>query len=157
MFRFTAVAAAMIMGALAAPAQAGIYTDDLSRCVVKSSSTDDQQSILLWIYAAMSRHPAVATYSKISEEQEQLLSKRAAQLMQRLLTEDCRDEAVAALRYEGTSTLEAAFGVLGETGMRALMNDPQVTKATSGLSDYVDTSKFEVLLKDAGLPVQSSK
>jgi hypothetical protein len=145
MVRFAAVAAALTLGALATPVQAGIYGDDLSRCLVKASSNEDQQAMLLWIYAAMSQHPVAQTYSKMTPAQEADISKRAAMLMQRLLTVDCRTETVAALRYEGLSTLETAFEVLGETGMRALMNDPQVAKVTSALTDYIDETKFESL------------
>lgn len=124
---------------------------------MKSSSTADQQSVLLWIYAAMSRHPVVQSYSKMTPAEEADLTERAALLLQRLLTVDCRTETIAALRYEGMSTIETAFGVLGETGMRGLMNDPEVTKATSALAGHIDETKFEGLFKDAGLPVADAK
>jgi hypothetical protein len=84
----------------------------------------------------------------VTVAQQETMSRRTAGLIQRLMTEDCRTETVAALKYEGTSAVETAFGTLGEIAMTSLMSHPDVAKALEGLSKYLDNSKFEALGND---------
>lgn len=151
--RRSIAALALLFTCLAAApaAQAGVYTDDLSKCLVKSANPDDQKDLILWIFAAMSAHPAVKPYSNMAEPQREVFNKQAGALMQRLLTVDCRTEAVASLKYEGAQALPAAFSVLGQVAMRGLMSDPSVTKGIAGLSAGIDNAKIEALGKEAGL------
>lgn len=145
-----AVGAAMTFW-LAGPAQAGVYTDDLSKCLVKSSTVSDQTDLVTWVFVAMTVHPAVQRYSSVTDEQRTASDKTAAALLQRLLTQDCRKEAVEALKYEGQSSIESSFSVLGQVAMRGLMSDPKVAQSMGGLAKFIDNSKFEALAKEAGL------
>ena len=55
-----------LLGA-AQPASAGVYTDDLSKCLV-SGTTPEQKAVLVnWMFSAMSLNPAVAKYVAIPE------------------------------------------------------------------------------------------
>jgi len=144
-----AAGACLLVGLGAGQAQAGIYTDDLSRCIVKSSSPKDRQDFVVFIYAAMSAHPDVRQYSRISEADRSGFAKRAAQLMERLLLVDCRKEAVAALKYEREQSVSAAFGTLGETAMVDLMGNPDVDKYMNLLAEGLDESKWEALAAEA--------
>ncbi|HUJ02850.1 MAG TPA: hypothetical protein VLW75_04365 [Rhizomicrobium sp.] len=138
---------------LAAPsAHAGVYTDDLSKCLVKSSSPEDQKTLIIWVFSDMALHPAVKPYSAISDAQRDGFTTAAAQLMQRLLTVDCRAETVAALKYEGNSSLEESFTVLGQIAMRGLMSDPDVAKGLMALGKHVDKDKLNQLATEAGHP-----
>lgn len=148
----SAAAAATAMLALCAPASfanAGIYTDDLAKCLVKSTSADDQTALVVWIYGGLSLHPAIKAYSNMTEAQHEEVLKRAGHLFERLLTADCRAEAVSALKYEGASAFENSFKVLGEVAMRNLMGDPHVGGGLD-IQKYVDMSKIEQLGKEAG-------
>jgi hypothetical protein len=149
---FAALGLVVTVGATAPAAQAGVYTDDLSKCLVKSANPADQQALILWIFAAMSAHPAVKPYTKVTDAQLQASNKQAGELMQRLLTIDCRPEAVAAIKYEGESAFTAAFSVLGQVAMRGLMADPSVTTAVGGISAGIDNAKLEALGREAGIP-----
>lgn len=144
-----AAGACLAVGLGAGQAQAGIYTDDLSRCIVKSSSPKDRQDFVVFIYAAMSAHPDVRQYSRISEADRNGFAKRAAQLMERLLLVDCRKEAVAALKYEREQSVSGAFGTLGETAMVDLMGNPDVDKYMNLLAEGLDESKWEALAAEA--------
>ncbi len=154
---------AVAVGAMASllvatsPARAGVYTDDLSKCLVKSTSAGDQKALVFWIFMAMARHPDVKAYANITEPRRDEGDKTVAGIFQRLLTADCRPEAVAALKYEGTGALEPAFSVLGQVAMRGLMSEPGVEKGMTGVGAYVDETKFEALFKDAGLSPAPSK
>ena len=52
-------AAVMAIGLTGQNASAGVFADELSRCLVKSSSTDDRVLLVQWMFAALSLHPAV--------------------------------------------------------------------------------------------------
>lgn len=146
-----AAALALVLAAGGTAAQAGVYTDDLSKCLVKATAPADQQTLVLWIYAAMSSHPQVKPYSKLTESEQERATKGATELMQRLLTIDCRKEAVEAIQYEGAATMEAAFEVLGEVAMRNLMGDAAVAKMMEGMTKYLDRPALEALGREAGV------
>lgn len=133
----------------ASQAQAGIYTDDLSRCIVKSSSPKDRQDFVVFVFAAMSAHPDVRQYSRISEGERKGFATRAGQLMERLLLVDCRKEAVAAIKYEREQSISSAFGTLGETAMVDLMGNPDVDKYMNLLAEGIDESRWDKLAEEA--------
>lgn len=135
-----------------ASASAGVYTDDLSKCLVRSAGPADQKALIVWIFGAMSVHPDIQGYAKMTAAERQTVSKSAALIMQRLMTVDCRAETVAALKYEGDSAIEAAFGVLGGVAMKGLMGDATVGLALAELGSYSDPAAFEALSAEAAKP-----
>lgn len=139
--------------ALCAPgmAQAGAFGDDMSKCVVRSTSPADQKDLVLWIFGAISAHPDAAVYVSMTQPQRDALTLKAAGMMQRLLTIDCRKEAVAALKYEGMPAIQQAFGVLGQVAMQGLMSHPAVGKNMEVLGAAVDEQKMGDLFKEAGV------
>ncbi len=132
-------------------AHAGVYTDEMSKCLVRSATPQDQSDLVVWVFAAMSAHPSVKTYASMSETQREGITRKASALMERLLITSCRKETVEALKYEGSSAIEQSFGVLGQVAMRGLMGDPAVSQNFAKLGEYVDASKFEALAKEAGI------
>ena len=56
-------------------AQAGPFTDEMSKCLVRNTSEADKTLFIQWIYAAMSSHPAVQSMSKISPEMGENLTR----------------------------------------------------------------------------------
>jgi len=129
-------------------ARAGVYTDELSKCLVTSTSSGDQIGFMVWAFTAMSAHPAVKAYSSVTDAQRETATRQAAQLMERLVTADCRKQTVAALKFEGNSAIEQAFSVLGQVAMRGLISDPAVTRNMASLPKYLDLQKFAALAKD---------
>lgn len=151
------VFAAIILAGVvaAAPTQAGVYTDDLTKCLVASASPDDQLVLIKWVFGVISAAPQIKTYSTVTDAQRDALSKQTGQLMQRLLTKDCRTQAVAAIKYEGSSTFESSFEVLGQVAMRGLTSSPEVSKGFGALSNGVDQQSIVDLFKDAGVPQEA--
>lgn len=151
-----ATATLVALWAPASMASAGVYTDELSKCLVKASTPADQTAFMVWLFSAMSAHPAVRALSNVTPAQRDAASKTAAGLVERFITVDCRAESVAAVKYEGPSTFEAAFGVFGQVAMRGLMADADVNAALNQLAKYMDNAKFEAIGKEAGLQVKSA-
>lgn len=133
-------------------ALAGVYTDDLSKCLVSSSSIADQSTLVQWIFSALALNPAVMPMSSVTAQQRDALNQKAEALDERLVFTDCHKEAVDALKYEGPSTFEAAFAVLGQVATRGLMSDPAVISGLNAMGSYTDKAKVAELYKDAGLP-----
>ena len=125
---------------------AGPFTDKLSICLVKSTSKADKELLIQWVFAAISAHPNVSALSNISVEKGDALNKSTANLFIKLLTVKCKTETEQALKYEGKSTFQASFKVLGEVAMNGLMRRPNVGKYLSGLEKNMDSKALKKLV-----------
>lgn len=138
---------------VAAPASAGVFTDDLSRCIVEKSSDADKVQLGRWMFAAMSRDPSLTKMANITQQERDTLNKATANLFSRLLLVDCRTQTVAALKNEGTDAFGQAGRALGGAAARKLMSSPEGEAELSKLGDYVDKKAWQALAKEAGIKV----
>ncbi len=145
------IAAAAAACALACGANAGVYGDDMSKCLVKSATADDQAVFVQWTFAALSLHPNVKSMANVTDEQRETLNKQIAALFVRLMTKDCRAETLATLKYEGFAAAEQSFMVFGQAAGRGLFSDPAVQQGMAGLGTAFDTKDMNELLKEAGV------
>jgi hypothetical protein len=128
------------------PAVAGPYTDELAKCLVKSTSDADKTYLVKWIFASMTLHPDVRAVANVSDAQREDLNRNAGKLVERLLTEGCPSETQDAVKNEGPGTLQAGFQVLGEVATRRLFSDPSVVKGMADFGRHIDKQKIEKLL-----------
>jgi hypothetical protein len=131
----------------ATPAMAGIYTDDLSRCLVEKTTTEDKTTLVQWIFVAMAQHPSVSSLTKITPADVDRNNKAAGALMMRLLTESCVEASKKAVKYEGGAAFETSFSVLGQAAAGELFAHPDVLKIMGGLEKYLDKDKLGELTK----------
>jgi hypothetical protein len=134
------------------PAFAGPYADDLGKCLVSSTSTDDKSTLVRWVFSIGSLHPALGSISTVTEAQRGQMDRALASLFEALLTERCRTQTQNAMRYEGETTIAMAFEVLGQAAMMELFSDPEVAKGLSAFTEHLDQKKFDKLLGKAGSP-----
>jgi hypothetical protein len=107
--------------------------------------------LVQWIFASISNHPAVRPFVSMTNEQRNNFNETAASLMSRLLVADCRAQSIAAIKYEGSSALEASFQLLGAISMKSLTSDKEVEKEMSNLGKVFDKDeKLKALIKEAG-------
>lgn len=144
-----AVAASLALWAPAAFAHAGVYTDDLTRCLVKATTPADQTDLIVWVFSAISVHPAIKSFSVLTEDQRVAYDKKMAALMTRLLTVDCKTETATAVKYEGAEAISTAFGAVGEAAFRGLSSDPKVAESMGSFAKYLDEKAFADVVKDA--------
>ena len=137
----------------AGPSIAGLYTDDLSRCIVDSTSDADRTNLMRWIFVSMAQHPSVSALSNVKPPDLEAANKTIGQLFMHLLTETCAQKARDAVRIEGVGAIQSSFQVLGQVASVGLMSDPNVTKAMAGLEPFIDKAKLEELSKPAAAPV----
>lgn len=127
-------------------ALAGPYSDEMAKCLVTSTSEADKNFLVKWMFAAASLHPAVKSISSISETQRNEMNVKTAKLFERLLTESCKSQVQQAIKYEGQSTIESAFQVLGQVAARGLFSDPSVNGFMAQLGNHIDPKKMESVL-----------
>lgn len=138
-----------ILATFSVPGQAGVYSDDLAKCLVESTSSDDRVSLVRWMFAVASTHPSVQSVATVPAVKIEEANKAVGELFMRLLTKSCRPQAEKALRYEGAATIEASFNVLGQVAARELFASPEVAEAMKGLEKHVDEEKLQSLLEES--------
>jgi len=94
---------------LASPARAGVFADDLGRCVVSATTPQDRAALMRWMFVTAAANPAFRDLATVSAEQSREATRGAAAVFDRLLLRTCRRESIAALRGEGTAGIEAGF------------------------------------------------
>lgn len=129
------------------PALAGPYGDALGKCLVGASTSAEKTVLVRWMFAMMSLHPDVQSAAAMTPEQRTEVSKQTAKLFERLLTQACATEAADAVRYEGASTIESSFNLLGQVAARELFSHPNVSGGLSEFAQYLDQKRLTELLQ----------
>lgn len=135
---FTATLALFV----AVTANAGVYADDMSRCLVNSSSATDRDVFMKWLFSAMTLNSEVKSMAAISSGQRDEINKNTAVLLQKLITVTCRTEVQKAVKYEGQQTIQQAFQVFGQFAGLELLTSPRVAEGVAGLRKYIDEKKI---------------
>jgi hypothetical protein len=151
--RFVVISAALFC-ALSSSAEAGVFTDDLGRCMVEKSTDADKTQLARWMFAAMSKDPSLSKMANITQADRDKLNKGAADLFSRLMLLDCRLQAVAAVKNEGTSAFGQAGQVLGAAAAHKLMSSPEGEAELGKLDDYIDKKAWEAFGKEAGVTIK---
>lgn len=124
------------------PANAGLFSDDLSRCLVQSTTETDKVSLVKWIFTMASQHKEVRGLSNATKADIDTLNKQTATLFTRLVTDDCNTQTRAALMNEGPLSIQVAFQTLGQVASMQLFNDPEVNAAIEDIRKYIDNDKI---------------
>lgn len=134
------LAGAGLLGGL--PAVAGPYSDDLSRCLVRSTGDADKRALVKWIFAAVALHPEVADIASVTPDQRAEMTRNTARIFEKLLAESCRTEVQQAVQYEGPQTIGSSFQVLGQVAARELFANPAVAANMADLGRYIDQKRI---------------
>lgn len=142
---------AVLAGAMLVPgvADAGPYTDDLSRCLVASTNEQDKVQLVEWIFFSLSLNPKISPYADISPSQRELTDRNLARLFEKLVTDACATQTRQAVQYEGAVALSESFKLLGQVAAQEIFRDPAVTAGTSRFTEYLDEERINQAL---GLP-----
>ncbi len=139
---FVALGVSLLCGA----AHAGVYSDDMAKCLVASTSVKDKTDLVRWIFANAALHPDVTGISSISPASRDDMNRTTAVLLERLLTEACRKQTQEAVRYEGPIAIQLSFQVLGQVAMKELMSNKAVSAGFEAFVKYLDKAKIEGLV-----------
>lgn len=137
-------ATALLSAALFSPtALAGPYGDDMAKCLVASTTSEDKSALVQWMFAMSALHPDVKAMSAVKDSQRDALNRRFAEITQALLTKACLAQTRDAVKYEGRGTIEASFNVLGQVAGRELFANPAVAAGMKNLNKYFDSEKIQ--------------
>lgn len=130
-------------------AYSGPFTDNLTRCIVVSTSDDDYKKLVNWIFRLVAEHPHIISnigevYSKV---QKANADGNIAEIFTELLTKRCRKEAVQAFKYEEDIAFFESFKTLGEVAMQKMMEDPAVSKSAELFTKYLDVGAIEEIFE----------
>lgn len=134
---------------LTLPAIAGPDANALTSCLSDSTSGKDRKDLAKWVFAAMSTHPEIREFAKVTPKVLDQTSSTMGGLVTRLLSEDCAKQTQAAVKNEGAAALQAAFRSLGGLAMQELMTNPDVNTSFGAFEKYLDRKKIE-----AAIPAQ---
>ena len=123
-------------------AAAGESSEKLSKCLVSSTTPEDKQILIRWIFGAVANHPNVSDISNLSPEKWDEISKKSAHVFQKLIAESCSLESREAIMNDGMEGYKSAFETLGSTAVGGLMSDPSVVQAMGKLETYLDSDKL---------------
>jgi hypothetical protein len=141
-----AILSVALLAAFTMPkAWAGVYTDELSKCLVESTSPDDRTALVKWLFTAASAHPAIGSLYAAKPEDKEAANQAIGGLFMKLLTESCKAQTQKALRYEGPATIQLSFTVLGQVAGAELFSNPAVAREMSGIEKFFDARKLEAL------------
>ena len=124
---------------------AGVDADNLSKCLVDSTSAKDKTSLVRWVFSTIAAHPDIKDDYPITEAKKEELNQAVAVIYERLLVEDCLKETQKVIKNEGTAAFEKSFEVLGTVAVEGLMSDPAVLKASEDFVKYVNEEKLNKL------------
>ena len=131
------------------PAVAGVYGDELSKCLVEKTSDDDKIILIQWIFTVMSVHPSAASLAKVSDTDRIAVAKRTGKVLETLLTGSCKDQTVKAVKYEGVDSLKGSFEALGEIAVNSIQSNARVSEESGAFLKYVDEAKIKAVLVGA--------
>ena len=142
-----------VAGVSTGPAYASVFGDDFGRCLVEKASAEDQLILKRWMFTAFSADPSLKPLSNISPAQRTKVNAEAGGVYNRLLTVDCRKEAVSALKNEGPSVMGPAFGVLGRSVANGIFRSPEADAELSKLGESFDVAALKQVFAEAGVPI----
>lgn len=123
-------------------AVAGPTVDQLSDCLVKATTAADKTAVLQWTFVALSTHPDLKAFSNVSETQKKQLDQKFAQVVQRVITEQCAAQTKAVIQTEGLQAVGESFQQLGRSTGDEIISNPEVKQQLRGVVRYIDLNKL---------------
>lgn len=136
-------ASALMMG-VSSVAMASTTVDQLSDCLVKATTATDKTAVLQWTFAALATHPDLKAFSNVTDEQRTQLDQKFAQVVQRVIVEQCSSQAKAVIQADGLQAVGESFQALGRTTGEEIIKNPEVKQQLNGVLRYVDLNKLVV-------------
>ena len=137
----------MMFGALlmSGPVSATTASEALGTCLIDFLNGKERKELGKWIFLGMAAHPEISQFTNITGDDRDKSDQYIGNLVTRLLTEDCLDEAKNATASGGSVALTSAFELVGRVAMQELMTDRDVSSALSGFEKYLDAGRLAAI------------
>ena len=123
---------------------AGPTVNQLSDCLMKSTTATDKTTVLQWTFVALGNHPDLKAFSNVTASQKEALDKNLATVLQRILVEQCSAQTKAVIAAEGVQAVGDSFQELGRITGEEILENPEVKSQLKGVLRYVDLNKLVV-------------
>jgi len=123
---------------------AGPTVNQLSDCLMKSTTATDKTTVLQWTFVALGNHPDLKALSNVTASQKEALDKNLATVLQRILVEQCSVQTKAVIAAEGVQAVGDSFQELGRITGEEILENPEVKSQLKGVLRYVDLNKLVV-------------
>lgn len=123
-------------------ALAGSTVDQLSNCLMKSTTPTDKTVVLQWTFVALGNHPDLKAFSNVTATQKEALDKNLATVLQRILVEQCSAQTKAVIQTEGLQAVGDSFQELGSITGEEILKTPEIKQQLNGVLKYVDLNKL---------------
>lgn len=123
-------------------AMASPTVDQLSECLVKATTASDKTAVLQWTYVALSAHPDLQVFSNVTAEQKNQLDQKFAQVLQRVIVDQCLAQTKVVIQSDGVQAVAQSFQELGRQAGEDILKDPAVRQQLQGTLRYIDLNKL---------------
>lgn len=146
--RFFRVLALIWVGILLhIPVYAGPYTDDLSNCILESTTPEEQMEFVKWVFSTRSLYSkANKTRPEISQEQINAGNEQTANLFMRVMTRSCKEKAVKAIKFESEFVLQTTLSLLEQVAGPDILTTLDIVAVTALVEKYIDVEKLRSTL-----------
>lgn len=129
------------------PVYAGPYTDDLSNCIVESTTPDEQMEFVKWVFSTLALHSTThKTRPSVSQEQINAGNERTATLFMRVMTQSCKEKAKKAIQFESEFVLQTTLSLLEQVAGPEILATLDILALTSLVEKYIDVEKLRSAL-----------
>lgn len=140
--KFRAVLTGLTLLAATQMSMASPTVDQLSDCLVKSTTATDKTAVLQWTFSALSSHPDLKALSNVTDAQRTQLDQKFAQVLQRVIVEQCSAQTKAVIQTDGLQAVADSFQALGRSTGEEIIQNPEVKQQLKGVIRYVDLNKL---------------
>lgn len=121
---------------------AGPTVDQLSECLMKSTTATDKTTVLQWTFVALGNHPDLKAFSNVTATQKEALDKNLATVLQRILVEQCSAQTKAVIQAEGLQAVGDSFQALGKTTGEEILKNPEINNQLKGVLRYINLNRL---------------
>src|SRR5690606_8864027 len=94
---------------------AGPTVDQLSDCLMKSTTATDKTTVLQWSCLELGNNPDLKAFSNVTATQKEALDRNLPTVLQGIIVEQCYTQTKAVIQAEGLQAVGDTFKELGRT------------------------------------------
>ena len=104
---------------------------------------------MAWMLVSTASHPDLQSLVSVNVEKREFVQMNVARSTQRLITIDCRSEAVVAFKADRRGALIGAFSALGESSASTLVSNSSVAAEMRRFLQFLDMNLLRSLANES--------
>lgn len=133
---------AIILAIMTSLTHAKSSVDQLSDCLIKSTTAADKTVVLQWTFVALSAHPDLKALVTENAVQKNQLDKNLAQVLQRIMVEQCSAQTLAVIQSQGVQAVGESFQELGQMTGQEILKTPEIKQQLKGVLNHIELNKL---------------